>query len=305
MSRYEECAKIINGALKGLGTKEEVIIKELVQYQNRDLQQIKKTYLACFGKTLEEDLSSDMSGNLLETFLALLVPSEDYDAICVRKAMKGAGTNEKTLIHTLCTKDANEIKELKTAYTRLFSRDLDQDILDDVGSGDLGRLLRSLATGGRADTKQVDLQMAKNEADELYKAGEGKFGTDSSVFIRILCTRSFLQLRATFEEYDKLSKIGFEKAVEKEMSGDMERACLAIVKTVRNRCSYFAEELHGTMKGLGTRDSHLIRLIVSRREIDLPKIKEAYQEIYKKSLYYDIEKDTSGHYRTLLHSLIA
>ena len=50
----------------------------------------------------------------------------------------------------------------------MFSRDLDQDISDDVGSH-LGRLLRSLATGGRADTKLVDSQMAKGEAEELYK----------------------------------------------------------------------------------------------------------------------------------------
>ena len=59
-----------------------------------------------------------MSGHLLKTFLALLVPSEDYEAICVREAMKGAGTNEKTLIHILCTKEAHEIKQLKAAYTR-------------------------------------------------------------------------------------------------------------------------------------------------------------------------------------------
>ena len=50
MSKYEECVKILNGAMKGLGTKEEVIIKELAKYRNQDLQQIKKTYLSCFGK---------------------------------------------------------------------------------------------------------------------------------------------------------------------------------------------------------------------------------------------------------------
>jgi hypothetical protein len=59
-----------------------------------------------------------MSGNLLKTFLALLAPSEDYEAVCLREAMKGLGTNEKVLIHILCTKQANEIRLLQTSYKR-------------------------------------------------------------------------------------------------------------------------------------------------------------------------------------------
>ena len=38
------------------------------------------------------------------------------------------------------------------------------------------------------------------------------------------------------------------------------------------------------MAGLGTKDSHLIRLIVTRCEIDLQDIKVAFQEKYGQSL---------------------
>ena len=60
------------------------------------------------------------------------------------------------------------------------------------------------------------------------KAGEQKRGTDESAFVRILCSRSFRQLKATFDEYSKISKNDIEKAIKSEMSGDLERACLAI-----------------------------------------------------------------------------
>lgn len=60
------------------------------------------------------------------------------------------------------------------------------------------------------------------------QAGQGKVGTDEIEFVRILCSRSFSQLRATFDEYYKLCQTDIEKAIKKEMSGDLEKACLAI-----------------------------------------------------------------------------
>ena len=51
----------------------------------------------------------------------------------------------------------------------------------------------------------MDMEMARREAQELYQAGEQKWGTDESKFNQIIAVRSFPQLRATFDEYVKVS----------------------------------------------------------------------------------------------------
>lgn len=53
------------------------------------------------------------------------------------------------------------------------------------------------------------------------------------------------------------------------MSGNLEKACLAIVKSARDKPSYYAESLHDAMKGFGTNDEELIRILVTRSEVSI------------------------------------
>ena len=71
-----------------------------------------------YGKNLEDDLKSELSGNFLKGVLALLMPTDLYEAQCLRYAMKGIGTNEKVLIELLCTKGAFEIQHLSQTYKK-------------------------------------------------------------------------------------------------------------------------------------------------------------------------------------------
>lgn len=75
-----------------------------------------------------------------------------------------------------------------------------------------------------------------------------------------------------------------------------------LVECVQNPAVYFARRLYKSMDGMGTDDTTLIRIIVSRSEIDLGAIKREFEKIYDKTLKSMIENDTSGDYK---HALLA
>jgi annexin A7/11 len=79
---------------------------------------------------------------------------------------------------------------------------------------------------------------------------------------------------------------------------------LTLITCIRDRPTFFAERIHKAISGLGTKDSNLIRVIVSRSEIDLAQIKQRYQQVYNRSLAHDVGGDTSGDYKRVLLSII-
>uniref|UniRef100_A0A2C9KN54 Annexin n=1 Tax=Biomphalaria glabrata TaxID=6526 RepID=A0A2C9KN54_BIOGL len=112
------------------------------------------------------------------------------------------------------------------------------------------------------------------------------------------------QLRKIFAAFADLSGSSIEKMIEKEFSGDLQKSYLTIVRAATDKQKFFATQLYHSMKGLGTRDNDLIRVLVSRSEVDLQLIKEEFHALYNKSLEDMIKGDTSGAYRDALLAIV-
>uniref|UniRef100_A0A672P8U4 Annexin n=1 Tax=Sinocyclocheilus grahami TaxID=75366 RepID=A0A672P8U4_SINGR len=249
---------------------------------------------------LVDNLKSELGGKFESLIVALMTPPIMYDVTCLRDAIKGAGTDEKGLIEILASRLPNEVNEIKSLYKREHNDDLEEDVTGDTG-GHFGRMLVVLLQASRQQGIQEDL--IQSDAQALLAAGEQKYGTDEGQFITILGNRSNAHLRRVFEEYRKLSGYEIEESIQRETSGTLQEVLLAVVKCARSVPGYFAESLYNSMKGAGTDDQNLIRIMVSRSEVDMMDIRTEFRKRFATSLHKTIQGDTSGDYRKALQLL--
>uniref|UniRef100_A0A667X127 Annexin n=1 Tax=Myripristis murdjan TaxID=586833 RepID=A0A667X127_9TELE len=292
-------AGVLDKAIKVKGVDENTIIDILVKRSNEQRQQIKEAYQQASGKPLESALKAALKGELEDVVLALLKTPAQYDAQQLKLAMKGLGTDEDTLIEILASRTNREIEAIKKAYKDEYKKDLEDDIRSDT-SGDFKNALLALCIGSEL---LVSEELVDSDARALYEAGERRKGTDCSVFIDILTTRSAPHLRKVFDRYSKYSKVDVAKAIDMELKGDIESCLTAVVKCAGNRPAFFAEKLYLAMKGKGTRTKILTRVMVSRSELDMKRIKEEYKKKYGKTLHQEILDDTKGDYERILLAL--
>jgi len=287
----------IRKAMKGFGTNEKALIENICDKTFDEMQDIIAAFNEEYDRDMVDDIKSECSGNFEKVLVGLCTPRAKYDAALLQKAFKGMGTNEKLMIEVMCFRTKDELKEIQEAYDAEYDTDLVTSIENEV-SGNLEKLM--LKCLDPADDKDPeDEKQVLDDVEKLYKAGQGKMGTDEGVFIRIIggSTREYRE--KLYWSYAENTKKGTSlvKAIKSEFSGDVERALVALVTPTP---IYYAEEMHDAMDGMGTNDSKLIRCVISQKERFLQQAAEHYLQAYGQSLESDIKGDTSGDYERAL-----
>ena len=300
----EADCQVIRNAVHGWGTDERAIINVIVNRNSVQRAEIRRVYKACFGKDLIKRLKEDTSGNFKDIICAMFMTPAEYDAYCLYKAMKGLGTNEGVLIEIIGTRNCQQLQEIKDIFEKEYKNSLENWVKGDT-SGNFRLLLVALLQCNRSNNPNPDINQCQADAQALYNAGEGRWGTDEATFIRIFANRSAAEIACINQCYLKMKGKGLLHAIDKEFSGDIRKLLQTIVGGLLDIHGYFAMRIRESVKGLGTNDAKLVRVIVSRCEIDLPQIKQAYQRIYQRDLLRDVIGDTSGYYRDILKSLIS
>ena len=297
--REKKDAEIMRKAMEGNGTDEKSLINIAGKRTHKERMKIRHAYKAMFGKDLMSDLISDLSGDFKKLMLALFTDPVEYDADCIYRAIKGAGTDEETLIEIFASRPNWYLNKIKNIYKEKYKKDLEEHVRGDT-SGDFRRLLVSLIQGKRSTNQYPDKDECVKIAKNLYEAGEKRLGTDEEVFNKIFALSSPHELIAISREYHKITGNLLTTAIDREFSGNIKKLLKSILYANISPSEYFATRIHDSIDGIGTDENTLTRIMVTRAEIDLPKIKEYYNKLYGKNMLEDIKDDVSGDYKKLL-----
>ena len=295
-------AEDLRKAMKGFGTDEAALIKICANRTNSQRQQIKAAYKATFGRDLISDLKSELHGKFEDAMIALFADQIEYDADQLREAMKGLGTNEDTLIEIIASRPPHILKAVKDRYQQKYQRDLETDVKKET-SGTLQHLLIALLQCNRSVNSSPNVARCAEIAQEIHQAGEAKMGTDESVFNKYFCTLSPMELACVAQQYHKLTGHTILQAIDKEFSGDSKKALRTIVYATLSPSEYFATRVNDAIKGWGTKDHLLIRILITRDEIDMPQIKQYYKQLFGKDMVQAVKSDISGDYQKLMIEL--
>uniref|UniRef100_A0A8I6A7L2 Annexin n=1 Tax=Rattus norvegicus TaxID=10116 RepID=A0A8I6A7L2_RAT len=230
--RYE--AKELHDAMKGLGTKEGVIIEILASRTKNQLREIMKAYEEDYGSTLEEDIQGDTSGYLERILVCLLQGCRDdvsgfvdpglalQDAQDLHAAgEKILGTDEMKFITILCTRSATHLMRVFEEYEKIANKSIE----DSIKSETHGSLEEAMLTVVKC-TRNVHSYFA----ERLYYAMKGA-GTLDGTLIRNIVSRSEIDLNLIKSQFQKMYGKTLSSMIMGDTSGYYKTALLNLVGT--------------------------------------------------------------------------
>eukprot|EP00056_Hartaetosiga_gracilis_P022593 m.31737 g.31737 ORF g.31737 m.31737 type:complete len:821 (+) comp9728_c0_seq1:75-2537(+) len=221
--------------------------------------------------------------------------SSAVDAEKIRKALKGLGTNNKTLIQILSKRTIDQRAAIVGAYSSKFDRDLEEDIRKD--------------TSGNFQTTLLALLMQESEryAYFLRKSMKG-WGTENRLLVDVLCTKESDEIVKIHSAYAEKYERDLEKDIISDTSGDFKKLLLGILECnratieaeiVHDDIQADAEALHKAGEGKwGTDESRFIDILVHRSFPQIKAIVDEYEALSKKGLRKALKSELSGNFKT-------
>ena len=285
------------------GKDENYFIDLTLNKTNSERIKLRDDYKAKFGRDLLEDFEKNFKSDFLETLIGVFKSPAEYDADLLYKAMKGIGSDKNIITEVLCFRNPERINQIKEKFQEKYGKDLVAEIKSET-SGYYQKIVLKLLEGDRTQDGKADVQKCSGIADELYKAGEGKIGTDESIFIKYFTSLSPNELLIVCKEYHKKYKKNMLDVIENEFTGNEKKLLTVMLYALFSPSEFFAKQIMESIKGIGTDDVKLIRSVITRYSIDMKKVKKYFKKMYNKELLDEVKDDVNGSYGRILEALI-
>jgi annexin A7/11 len=264
------------------------------------LEELHSMYDKAYTPDLLTSLKKTLSGNILNASISLLTSSIEYDCLQLRNAMEGIGTDEDILIEIIGTRTNDILKDIIQQYPKVNKgRDLIKDIKNET-SGSFRQLLLLLLDGNKSYNCNINEEECCNCAKKLFEAYDKMWGSDDCVFNKIFAFKSPVELAFICREYHKLSNYTLMKTIDTEFSGNNKKLLNTIINVLISPSEFFAKKINKALNGVGKNEKLLIRILVTRRDIDLNQIKQYYKQLFRKNMIDDIKESFTGIFGKLI-----
>eukprot|EP00928_Gymnodinium_smaydae_P021600 TRINITY_DN18451_c1_g3_i1.p1 TRINITY_DN18451_c1_g3~~TRINITY_DN18451_c1_g3_i1.p1 ORF type:complete len:1466 (+),score=323.52 TRINITY_DN18451_c1_g3_i1:52-4449(+) len=304
LSWAQSRAKALNGAMEGMGTSEDQLIRVICNSSLKERAQIREAYENMYGRDLVEHIQSETSGSFQNILVSVLEctsyrESVDYTADCkkLKQAMDGFGTDEKAIIEVVASKSPQQVEYLRERWQVMYGVPSLYDRINSETS-DWGT---SIFTGD--SFRQAILSLLRPPAQRLAFAVRDcmkGWGTDETGLVTLLTHLSEKQRKELVDTYATIDGGGdLVEHIKGDTSGDFEQALLALVRPAPQTWAY---AMDGAMRGLGTSDNLLINMMVLAKD-RMDEVRSFFEEKNGKTLAEWIEGDCSGDYKDTLVKL--
>ncbi|CAH0520817.1 unnamed protein product [Peronospora belbahrii] len=302
--KIDEACERIRDATDGLGVDEKVLVDVLCSMSTSDRSLLIYRYKDLYREELKDTLSRETVGNSRFLLLLLTMPLPEAEAFVLNVATSGSGTKERLLYPILLGRTNEELSMLKSTYYYIFNKDLTWLMRSDL-SGDYREvvLLALERLQVPYDPKIHTYEKAKTDAIMLYDAGEGRWGTDETSFVRILFSSPREHIVFMNDIYKKKYVSDLEEAVRNEFSGYEMEALVFYVRLALEPDRAIADHFERMMNNLAIDEKGLSTAIIRYHWIQ-PRIEKLYEKFYKRSLDERIRTDMDANYGDLLVTLL-
>ncbi len=285
---------------KSLDTKdkEEAIIKVVENSNLEKRLQICLYYSETYGKSLYSELKTKLSGHFKALAIHLFIHPITFYAKLLKKGLKSFGGDEDIILEALSFPNKEEMNQIESCFKTETGKDLIQEIEKNF-SGVLKKNLINLISTPRGESHTPNPNKCEKLADLLISVGEGNWVGNDDIFKEVFIKSSGEELILIGRFYYKKTGKNMLDIIEKKITGKNKILLKEVLYNNIIPQELYAEKIYNSIKGLGTNNSLLARVLVLRHEIDMDEINEFYKDKYKKEMKDDIIGDTSGNFQKL------
>ena len=285
---------------KSLDTKdkEEAIIKVVENSNLEKRLQICLYYSETYGKSLYTELKTKLSGHFKALAIHLFIHPITFYAKLLKKGLKSFGGDEDIILEALSFPNKEEMNQIESCFKTETGKDLIQEIEKNF-SGVLKKNLINLISTPRGESHTPNPNKCEKLADLLISVGEGNWAGNDDIFKEVFIKSSGEELILIGRFYYKKTGKNMLDIIEKKITGKNKILLKEVLYNNIIPQELYAEKIYNSIKGLGTNNSLLARVLVLRHEIDMDEINEFYKDKYKKEMKDDIIGDTSGNFQKL------